>query len=218
MPPGPPASSGAIGLSLSATSQTLRMNESKPITVTVTPKDGLTGVVALELSGAPAGVTAAFEPPGVMLSGAPAQVQMTLKAASDAQPKTGYALSVKAVSGAISAVTPLTLDVAAELLVVVQKGVALGTSAQPNLLAFGASPTPTFYIAPGTKVTWVNQDSVNHRVHSDGTLGIAHEGGDLMANSANTYSDTFTGTGTFSYRCHIHPNMKGQIVIKAMPQ
>jgi plastocyanin len=105
--------------------------------------------------------------------------------------------------------------VKAELLVTIPKGVDIGTSATPNLTAFGAQTIPTIFVAPGTKVTFVNADSINHEVHSDGTLGIAHEGGPLMANGANAYTQTFNGAGTFNFRCHIHPNMKGQIVVKA---
>ncbi|HUS63008.1 MAG TPA: plastocyanin/azurin family copper-binding protein, partial [Kofleriaceae bacterium] len=101
--------------------------------------------------------------------------------------------------------------------VTIAKGVAIGTAAAPNLEAFGAVSMPTIFVAPGTKVTWVNQDGINHQIHSDGNLGIAHEGGPLQANGANAYTQTFNGTGTYNYRCHIHPNMKGQIVVKAPP-
>ena len=67
--------------------------------------------------------------------------------------------------------------------------------------------------------TWVNRDAINHEIHSDGNLGIAHEQGDLLANGANSYSQVFKNTGaagtttTYNYRCHKHPNMIGSIVV-----
>lgn len=211
---GPPAQMGTLALLLNSTSESLRLNESKEVDVTVTPGGGFSGNVVYSLEGAPAGVTAVFNPAGGMISAA-TTVKMTITTTGDAKVGNGSALAVKAVSGTISGTAPLTLDVKAELLVTIPKGVDIGTSAAPNLTAFGAQSIPTIFVAPGTKVTFVNADSINHEIHSDGTLGIAHEGGPLMANEANAYTQTFNAAGTFNFRCHIHPNMKGQIVVKA---
>jgi plastocyanin len=210
---GPPAPTGSISLMVGSSSSSLRLNDTTDITVNVMPAGGFDGNVIYSLEGAPTGVTATFNPPGGMVS-QPTTTVMTLKTASDAMPGTGTALTIKATSGTISGSTPVTLDIKAELLVTIAKGVNIGTSAAPNLTAFGAQTMPTIFVAPGTKVTWVNEDSINHEIHSDGTLGIQHEGGPLMANGANQYTQTFNGTGTYNYRCHIHPNMKGQIVVK----
>jgi plastocyanin len=211
---GPPASSGSLALMTGSTSFALRMNEKVTADLTVVPSGSFSGVVTYAASNLPPGVTATFDPPGGMLS-SPATVKLTLSSASDAQPVAGKALSVQATSGAISATLPLTLDLKAELLVTIPKGVDIGTMAAPNLTAFGAQSIPTLFVAPGTKVTFVNADTINHEIHSDGTLGVAHEGGQLMAGGANSYTQTFSGTGTLQFRCHIHPNMLGQIVVKA---
>ena len=210
---GPVAQSGSIAITPSTTSEALRLNDSKQIMLTVAPSNGFNGMVTFSLAGAPTGVTATFQPPGMMIS-TQTSVVMTLKTASNTTPFTGKALTITAASGAISATAPVTLDVKAELLVIIPKGVNIGTSAQPNLTAFGAQSIPTVFVAPGTKVTFLNQDSINHEIHSDGTLGIQHEGGPLLANEANSYTQTFNGTGTYNFRCHIHPNMKGQIVVQ----
>jgi plastocyanin len=112
------------------------------------------------------------------------------------------------------------VTIPAELLVMIAKGVNIGTAAAPNKAAFGTYGLPTIQVAAGTKVTWVNGDGINHEIHSDGSFGIAHEGGALMANGANSYTQIFKNTGaagttaTYSYRCHIHPNMLGQIIVK----
>jgi len=212
---GPPSPTGTISLSLSTMTQTIRLNESKTIDLMVMPAGGFDGMVQLMLDNPPVGLTATFSPPALMMSGtSPGMVQVTFKVPSDFQPQSGMPVTIKAASGTITASAPLTLDVPAELLVAIPNGVDIGTSAQPNLQAFGADSIPTIFVAPGTKITFVNNDAINHEIHSDGTLGINHEGGPLMANGANTYTQTFNGSGTFNFRCHIHPNMKGQIVVK----
>ena len=211
---GPPAATGAVAVSLASTSESLRLNDSKDVVVTVNPSGGFNGMVTYSLVDAPVGVTATFEPATAMIS-AVATTTMTIKTSSDFKPASGIALKVKAISGTIEGVAPMTVDVTAELLIHIAKGVAIGTNAAPNLMAFGAQSIPTVFVAPGTKVTFVNDDTINHEIHSDGTLGIKHEGGPLTANAGNSYTQTFSGAGTFNFRCHIHPNMKGQIVVKA---
>src|SRR6185503_2611364 len=96
---GPPAQTGSLGLSLDSTSASLRMNDSKDLTLTVTPQNGFDGIVTFAADNLPAGVTATFTPPGGMLSGtAPMTVKVTLKSASDTKPQTGIALDLKASS------------------------------------------------------------------------------------------------------------------------
>ena len=67
----------------------------------------------------------------------------------------------------------------------------------------------------GLKVTFINNDIINHEIHAQLTAnsaGIAHEGGPLMANGANSYTQTITGPTLIKstdWRCHIHSNMLG---------
>jgi len=68
-------------------------------------------------------------------------------------------------------------------------------------------------VAPGTKVTWTNKDSVGHTVTSgarpnkdgkfDGPLG-----------AGDTFSFTFTTAGTYQYFCTVHSSMNGTITVK----
>jgi plastocyanin len=213
---GPPAVTGTVELTLASTSESIRLNDTKEVTVTLNPTGGFMGTVTYAVEGLPAGATATFDPPGGMITGA-ATTKLTLKTAADTLPQTGVPLTIKATSGAISGSTSLTLDVQAELLVRIAKGVAIGTQAQPNLTAFGAETINSYFVAPGTKVTFVNEDSINHRIHADGDLGLGHQAGNLLPNAANAYSDTLTGSGTIEFRCHIHPNMRGKIELKPMP-
>lgn len=71
-------------------------------------------------------------------------------------------------------------------------------------------------IKKGTTVTWTNKDSAVHKIASD--PHPAHT--DLPGLVSQTfgqnqiYSFTFDNTGTFGYHCHLHPYMKGQVVVE----
>lgn len=65
----------------------------------------------------------------------------------------------------------------------------------------------TLTVKVGTKVTWINQDSVPHRIKSD-TFNSA----DL--NQDDKFEFTFNNQGSFDYICGIHPSMTGKIVVE----
>jgi plastocyanin len=73
-------------------------------------------------------------------------------------------------------------------------------------LAFGNPLTVT----PGTQVTWTNQDDVPHTATADD--GLWDSG---LLQPGESFSFTFTGGGTFAYRCNIHGAgmMSGTIVV-----
>ena len=64
-------------------------------------------------------------------------------------------------------------------------------------------------VKAGTTVTWTNNDTAPHTVtFRDSSLkssGILRQG--------DTYSYTFTKTGTFTYYCDVHPYMTAQVVV-----
>jgi plastocyanin len=64
-------------------------------------------------------------------------------------------------------------------------------------------------VSKGTKVTWTNNDSVNHTITSDSG---AFESGDLA--KGDSFSFTFNDTGSFSYHCKIHPLMTAKIIVQ----
>lgn len=65
-------------------------------------------------------------------------------------------------------------------------------------------------VKKGTTVTWTNKDSTAHTVSEmDGKQGPSS--GNL--NSGDKYSFTFNATGTFKYRCNIHPDMLGTVTV-----
>jgi hypothetical protein len=145
---------------------------------------------------------------------APVQVTLSLRSKSDLAGALGMPLTVTATSGSISTSAPLTLDLLQEVLITIPKGVPLGTAQAPNNSAFGAVSTQILFVNPGTKVTFINMDTRNHEIHANNNpTGLQHQPGQLQANGANTYSQILKA-GTVNFRCHIHPNMLGQIVVK----
>jgi len=65
-------------------------------------------------------------------------------------------------------------------------------------------------IKKGTTVTWTNNDSTAHSVNeTDNQKGP--DSGNL--NPGDKYSFTFDQTGTFKYRCNLHPEMLGTVTV-----
>jgi plastocyanin len=65
-------------------------------------------------------------------------------------------------------------------------------------------------IAPGTTVTWTNNDTEAHTVTADDGLfdsGVLEPG--------QSYSTWLGGSGTVPYHCEIHPDMKGSVMVSA---
>src|SRR5882724_9603424 len=68
---------------------------------------------------------------------------------------------------------------------------------------------PTLTIAAGTQVQWTNQDGTAHTVAADDNRFHSD-----FLNNAQTFSQTFSAPGTYSYHCSVHPFMKGKIVVQ----
>ena len=63
-------------------------------------------------------------------------------------------------------------------------------------------------VSPGTVVTWVNNDPVEHTVTSgDGTFSSGN-----MA-TGGRFNFTFSKPGRYPYQCLIHPSMVGEIIV-----
>ena len=64
-------------------------------------------------------------------------------------------------------------------------------------------------VAPGTTVTWTNDDDSPHSVREkDGKFKSA------ALDTDDKFSQTFTAPGEYEYFCSIHPYMTGKIVVK----
>lgn len=64
-------------------------------------------------------------------------------------------------------------------------------------------------VKKGTKVTWTNNDSVEHNVIGD---DLKELNGPLLK-KGESYSYTFDQVGEFSYYCGPHPYMKGTVIV-----
>ncbi|MGC2200595.1 MAG: cupredoxin family copper-binding protein [Stellaceae bacterium] len=83
-----------------------------------------------------------------------------------------------------------------------------GNSAAIQIDNFHYSPT-TLVVAPGTTVTWTNEDDSPHSVREkDGKFKSA------ALDTDDKFSQTFTAPGEYEYFCSIHPYMTGKIVVK----
>ena len=64
-------------------------------------------------------------------------------------------------------------------------------------------------IAPGTTVTWVNEDETPHTVTENGKIFRS-----AALDTGDRFSYTFAQSGEFTYYCTLHPMMVGKIVVK----
>ncbi len=78
-----------------------------------------------------------------------------------------------------------------------------------TIQGFAFSPA-ALTVSKGTTVTWTNKDSAAHTVTTT-EPGEGFNSGN-MANGA-TMSYTFNNPGTFKYRCSLHSNMTGTVVV-----
>lgn len=65
-------------------------------------------------------------------------------------------------------------------------------------------------VSTGTKVTWINDDDVEHTVTS-------MHGGPLRSGNLDkgaSYAYTFGQAGTFMYVCDVHPDMQSEVVVR----
>ncbi|HUO98948.1 MAG TPA: cupredoxin family copper-binding protein [Rhizomicrobium sp.] len=64
-------------------------------------------------------------------------------------------------------------------------------------------------VAPGSTVTWVNDDEEPHTVTSE--TGLFASGG---LDTGQKFSYRFEKPGVYKYRCSIHPQMTGTVTVK----
>jgi plastocyanin len=76
-----------------------------------------------------------------------------------------------------------------------------------TIMNFAFSPG-TLTVKTGTKVTWMNKDTVTHTVTADQG---AFDSGALSP--GNSFSFTFNKAGTYSYHCNIHHFMMATIIV-----
>jgi plastocyanin len=84
---------------------------------------------------------------------------------------------------------------------------ALASTVTVKIVDFAFRPKK-ISIAKGTRVRWVNKDSVNHTTTANGGQW---DSGSLGPGDA--FSRTFKKAGTFRYHCSLHSSMVGKVVV-----
>lgn len=64
-------------------------------------------------------------------------------------------------------------------------------------------------VAPGTSVTFVNDDDIPHTVVSDDRTTFRSP----VLDTGQSFSYTFKAKGSFGYFCSIHPHMTGRVTV-----
>ena len=82
------------------------------------------------------------------------------------------------------------------------------TTASVDINNFAFAP-PALTVSAGTQIVWTNKDGTAHTITAD----------DGRFNSdpfdkTQTFKQTLTTPGTYTYHCSIHPFMKGKIVVQ----
>ena len=95
--------------------------------------------------------------------------------------------------------------------VVVQPVAAGGAAAAPGavtIASFAFAPA-ALVVAPGSTVTWRNEDGAPHAIaFADGAPAS-----DLLL-PGQSFTRTFAGSGSFAYHCSVHPYMQGTVTVK----
>jgi plastocyanin len=79
------------------------------------------------------------------------------------------------------------------------------TSSLINIKDFAFNPGE-ITVAPGTSVTWTNEDSTVHTITS-----ATFDSGEVKP--GEQYKFTFSTPGTYDYACSIHPSMRGKVIV-----
>lgn len=71
-------------------------------------------------------------------------------------------------------------------------------------------------VASGDKVTWINAQDDTHNIMSEGTPeGVKPFESPMLEKKGQSWSYTFTKSGTYSFHCHPHAGagMRGEIIV-----
>ena len=74
--------------------------------------------------------------------------------------------------------------------------------------------TITVVIGVNNTVVWTNKDIAAHTV-VNASAPVAFGSATSLIPAGQTWAFTFTGPGTYSYFCSLHPYMKGTVIVKA---
>ena len=116
---------------------------------------------------------------------------------------------VTVVDLATGATTTIPVGNAPRKVVVQRVGAKAAAGAAVSIANFAFAPADVT-IAPGTTVTWSNDDGAPHGLaYKDGTKGT-----DVLL-PGQKFSRTYDKPGTYDYVCSVHPYMMGKVTVQA---
>jgi uncharacterized membrane protein len=194
---GPDATSGTPDFNIAALASTLAITPgaSGSVGFATLPQNGFNGQVNLSVSGLPPGGTASFSP-STLAGSATSTLNIT---ASSSTPTGVYPLSVIAVSGSLTRIVPVTLDIGTASDFTLTSGPATQSVVAGQSTSFNISETPLQGFVPIVNLAvsglpsgataFLDPPAVDRLVTSTVTLATT------AATPAGTYTVTFTGTG-----------------------
>ena len=87
---------------------------------------------------------------------------------------------------------------------------ANGKDAPVAIQLFQFTPSPVA-VEAGTRVTWTNQDDINHTVTSGTPENRDGRFDGKLSGKGTTFTFDFTQPGTYPYFCARHQSMRGEI-------
>jgi plastocyanin len=106
--------------------------------------------------------------------------------------------------------TPAFMHARAALIALALMGASPAQAADMAVKIDNFTFTPdTAEIAVGTTVVWTNDDDIPHALAATERQFKSH-----ALDTGDSFSYTFTASGTYEYFCSLHPHMKGKIVVK----
>jgi plastocyanin len=70
-------------------------------------------------------------------------------------------------------------------------------------------------VTAGTKITWVNDDPMDHTVTEGQNASPAPHGfNSNLLSSGQSWSYVFNTPGTYLYTCEVHPSMNARVIVK----
>jgi hypothetical protein len=190
---------------MSPLSAELVLGETRTFTIDLAARHGFSGTVELVRPDVPADWEVDLPASADLAADGTAQVTMKIHVPTDTEPM-AVMLHVGGVSGRTSHDTE-TADVLVKAELVIR--IPLNALGDPSHALGG--DLAVRYVSPGTKITWINDDSIAHRIHGSGVNGFDHEPDDLEPGAS--YSVTITAPGEFNYGCHLHSQMVGHLVV-----
>lgn len=208
--PGTPPPPAEFDIAADTLTADLALGETKAFSISVTSVNAFAGPVTVSALDLPASWTVTFSPSAdvTVPANGVGSVMAIVEIPTDAEATTANVrFSGTGTPGTHE--TPVAITVKPELTL----HIPAGSVDNPDN-AFGpGGRVAVRYVAPGTKVRWVNDDTVPHRIHAtDGGAGLDHQPNNM--GTGGSYEVTMTQRGTFEYNCHIHAQMRGVLVVE----